>query len=62
MSEPGRDHERIESRADLLPEEQTAGSEDPEAQAEAILADSDERTAAPTTDDPGASPDIPTPA
>lgn len=37
------DH-RIETRAELLPEEQAAGSEDPRAQAEAILADSDERT------------------
>ncbi len=31
--------------ADLLPEEQVVGSADPEAQAEAILADSDEREA-----------------
>jgi len=38
------DHERIESRAELLPEEQAAGSDDPEAQAEQILAESDERT------------------
>ncbi len=44
MSETDRDRERVETRADLLPEEKTAGSEDPEAQAEAILADSDERT------------------
>ena len=29
--------------ADLLPEERAVGSADPEAQAEAILADSDER-------------------
>jgi hypothetical protein len=35
---------RIDSRADLLPEEQTAGSDDPHAQAEAILTESDERT------------------
>jgi hypothetical protein len=35
------DEERIESRAaELLPEELTAGSDDPEAQAAAILADS----------------------
>jgi len=40
-SEPDRD--RIEERAHLLPEEQSVGSEDPEAQAEAILAESDER-------------------
>jgi len=33
--------------ADLLPEEFSAGSADPAAQAEAILAESDERTADP---------------
>jgi hypothetical protein len=38
------DETRIEHRAQLLPEEQAAGSDDPEAQAEAILADSDDRT------------------
>jgi hypothetical protein len=42
-----RDDERVESRSDLLPEEQVAGSDDPHAQAEAILAESDERTAHP---------------
>ncbi|MCW2844782.1 MAG: hypothetical protein JWN22_2698 [Nocardioides sp.] len=41
------DHERIERRAELLPEEQAAGSEDPSAQAEAILEESDDRTAHP---------------
>ena len=35
--------ERVERRAELLPEEQAAGSADPEAQAEAILDESDER-------------------
>ena len=35
---------RVESRAELLPEEQVAGSEDAEAQAEAILEESEERT------------------
>ena len=36
--------DRTEQRAEeLLPEELAAGSADPEAQAEAILADSDER-------------------
>ena len=36
--------DRIEQRAaELLPEERAAGSADPRAQAEAILADSDER-------------------
>ncbi len=43
MSESA-DEARIERRADLLPEEQTAGSDDAEAQAEAILEESDERT------------------
>jgi len=37
------DEERIESRADLLPEEEAAGSDAPHDQAEAILRDSDER-------------------
>jgi hypothetical protein len=45
--------DRIGRRAaDLLPEEQVTGSADPRAQAEAILAESDERTA-----DPEAAPD-----
>ncbi|MFC7532628.1 hypothetical protein [Actinoplanes sp. GCM10030250] len=45
--------ERTGRRAsDLLPEETAGGSDDPRAQAEAILADSDERQ-----DDPGAAPD-----
>jgi hypothetical protein len=38
---------RIAERAQLLPEEQAAGSDDPEAQAAVVLADSDERTAHP---------------
>jgi hypothetical protein len=38
------DDERVQARADaLLPEEQEAGSDDPLAQAEAILEESDER-------------------
>ncbi|GAB2935662.1 hypothetical protein GCM10027280_24430 [Micromonospora polyrhachis] len=38
------DQQRVESRAEhLLPEERAAGSEDPLAQAEAILADSGQR-------------------
>jgi hypothetical protein len=41
MAEPD---ERTEHRAaNLLPEERAVGSDDPEQQAEAILADSDER-------------------
>lgn len=43
MSRSPEDEERIESRAELLPEEDEAGSDDPEAQAEAILDESDER-------------------
>lgn len=38
------DQDRIDTRADLLPEEARVGSDDPEAQAEAILAESDDRT------------------
>lgn len=42
------DEDRVDARADLLPEERAAGgSEDAQAQAEAILAESDERTDAP---------------
>jgi hypothetical protein len=41
------DENRIERRADLLPEEVAAGSEDPEEQARAILEESDDRTARP---------------
>ena len=39
---------RVSRRTDLLPEEEAVGSEDPEAQAAGILADSDERTEART--------------
>ena len=38
------DDEHIAKRAELLPEEKETGSDDPEAQAEAILEDSEERT------------------
>ena len=38
------------SRAELLPEERAAGSDDPAAQAEAILAESQERTEHPDPD------------
>jgi hypothetical protein len=44
MSQSSEDEERIESRAQLLPEEEAAGSDDPHRQAEEILRDSDERT------------------
>ncbi|MGC4807117.1 hypothetical protein [Micromonospora sp. DT233] len=43
MSHAQSDADRIESRAHLLPEEAAAGSDDPQAQAEAILAESDIR-------------------
>ena len=43
--EPGVDDERVADRAGLLPEEQAVGSDDPEAQARAILEESDERAA-----------------
>ncbi|WP_327029395.1 hypothetical protein OG989_00595 [Micromonospora sp. NBC_01740] len=53
MSHEQSDQERVESRAHLLPEETAAGSDDPHAQAEAILAESDlreeDRNAAPDT-------------
>lgn len=39
------DDRRAERADELLPEERTAGSDDPAAQAAAILADSDEREA-----------------
>jgi len=41
------DDERVAERADLLPEEEAAGSDDPQRQAAAILEDSDRRTAEP---------------
>jgi len=50
MSQPADEHakpvtaDRVEKRAELWPEEANAGSEDPEAQAAAILEESDERT------------------
>lgn len=43
------DDDRVDSRADLLPEEAAVGSDDPHAQAEVILQESQERT-----DDPEA--------
>jgi hypothetical protein len=44
--------ENVETRAQLLPEEQAAGgSDDAEKQAEAILAESEERTVHPDPDD-----------
>jgi hypothetical protein len=46
MTEPV-DDDRIAERAQLLPEEIAAGSDDPERQAEAILEDSERRTLEP---------------
>ena len=46
-SNPTPDPEAFKHRAELLPEEQAVGSDDPEAQAEAILAESRERTEVP---------------
>lgn len=43
MTEPS-DDPRVTERSHLLPEEEAVGSEDPMSQAEAILAESDERT------------------
>lgn len=44
QSTPDVDRDRIEHRAELLPEELAAGSDDPRRQAEVVLEDSDERT------------------
>ncbi len=38
------DESRVQNRAELLPEEAAAGSDDAVRQAEIVLADSDERT------------------
>ena len=47
------DDQRVSTRSELLPEEEAAGSDDPEAQAAAILEESEERlldrSAAPST-------------
>lgn len=54
-----RDHARAQHRADSVPEESAAGADDPEQQAQAVLADSDERvedpegTRADTSQTPG---------
>ena len=40
----GPSEDRVRGRAELLPEEQAAGSDDAEQQARAILAESDDRT------------------
>ena len=43
MSDQPTDDRTAARAAELLPEEEAVGSDDPEAQAEAILAESDER-------------------
>ncbi len=43
--------ENVQTRAELLPEERSAGSADPDTQAEAILAESEERTVHADPDD-----------
>ena len=40
----GPDEDHVHARAELLPEELVAGSDDPEEQAEVILEESQERT------------------
>ena len=44
QGEEEADRARVDRRADLLPEEAAVGSDEPEEQAAAILAESDERT------------------
>lgn len=44
MSQGHHAKDPVQTRAELLPEEQAAGSDDPEAQARAILAESEART------------------
>jgi hypothetical protein len=53
------DDARVNERAsELLPEEEAAGSDDPFAQAEAILAESDERQERPEPDEERTSEDV----
>ena len=42
-AEEEHERDRVNTRADLLPEEREAGSDDPAEQAKAILEDSDDR-------------------
>jgi hypothetical protein len=58
---PDGDEEQVQARhvaarAELLPEEQAVGSEDPQAQAKAILAESQERTEHPDAETSSPSP------
>ncbi|MHA6803674.1 hypothetical protein [Salinifilum ghardaiensis] len=47
---PEYEEERVQERAQLLPEEETAGSTNPEEQAQIILQESEERAAQAETD------------
>jgi AcrR family transcriptional regulator len=51
MTEPDADQQHVAQRAELLPEERAAGSADPQAQAEAVLAESQDRTEHPDPDE-----------
>lgn len=51
MAEHSTADDDARTRADLLPEEERAGSDDPAAQAETILQESDERTEARDAED-----------
>ena len=50
MSTHEHEHDPVDQRAALLPEELAAGSADPRAQAEAVLAESQDRTEHPDPD------------
>ncbi len=50
MSTHEHEHDTVDQRAALLPEELAAGSADPQAQAEAVLAESQDRTEHPDPD------------
>ena len=49
-AEDAAQERHVQTRAALLPEERAAGSDDPHAQAEAVLADSEDRTENPDPD------------
>jgi hypothetical protein len=61
MDEPRPEADRVDSRAELLPEEETVGSDAPVDQARVILEESDERTDDPegTRRDYTQTPDLP---
>ena len=55
MERPDPDH--VETRAELLPEEERAGSDNPVRQAEAVLEESEQRTLHPEAEEQRASED-----